>query len=299
VITLRESLTAVEELSVSHSSLGRNWDGIDVFEADINAGSEITLPPFDRHFIAMVLSGATDVVQRRDTKRYHSMARAGTVMIVPAGVSSYFSSSRVHKTSRTEIPIRLLNGAAEELGLTARGGAELQSVFETRDPVIAHLIGVFLEELRKPAHPAQRLVVSACSNALAAHLVRSFDAQNAALPKGPASLTRRQLRAVLDYLESNIAAPIELAEIAAVANVSRFHFVRLFKASTGVSPMAYLEVSRIDRARALIRAGEMRLSEIALVTGFADQSHFTRRFHKHTGVTPGYYEREHGSRRRT
>lgn len=247
----------------------------------------------------MVLSGATDVVQRRDTKHYHSMARSGTVMIVPAGVASYFSTSRNHRTSRTQIPAELLSSAADELGIEGSREPELKSVFETRDPIIAHLIGVFLEELRKPQHPAQLLVAAASSNALAAHLVRSFDARSVTLPKGPASLTARQLNAVLDYLESNIARPIELAEIAAVANVSRFHFTRLFKASTGVSPMAYLERSRIDRAQAMIRSGEMRLSEIALATGFADQSHFTRRFHLHTGVTPGYYDREYlGNRRR-
>lgn len=298
MFAIRESLTKVEELAVSRSSVGRGWEGVTVFEEEICGGTEISLRPRDHHFVAMVISGATDVVQRRDGKHHHSMARSGTVMIVPAGVGSYFSCSRDHTTSRTQISAQLLYGAAEDLGTTVRGGPELRSVFEARDPIIAHLIGVLLEELRKPRHPAQLLIVGASSNALAAHLVNSFDTRSVPLQKGPPSLTSRQLSAVLDYFESNISRPIELAEIAAVANVSRFHFTRLFKVSTGVTPMAYLEGSRIDRAQALIRAGELRLSEVALATGFADQAHFTRRFHLHTGVTPGYYEREYAGNRR-
>lgn len=284
-----QSFKANEELNVIRSSMGRPWDGVRVFESAIGARSEITLPPLEHHFIAMVLSGATDVEQRRDAKRYRSTARAGTVMIVPAGMSSYFNSSRDHRTSRTEIPVELLASAAEEIGM--QGRPELQSVFETRDATIAHIVRLLLEELRRPAHPAQSLIAASASNALAVHLIRSFDTRTAALPKPPASLTRRQLATVLDHLARHIATPIELAEIATAANVSRFHFARLFKASTGMSPVAFLEASRIDRARALIRSGELRLADIALATGFADQSHFTRRFHRHTGVTPGQYRK--------
>jgi AraC family transcriptional regulator len=57
--------------------------------------------------------------------------------------------------------------------------------------------------------------------------------------------------------------------------------------------MLYLERSRIRCAQEMIRAGEMRLIEIAHAVGFADQSHFTVRFRRHTGFTPGYFQREH------
>jgi len=190
-----------------------------------------------------------------------------------------------------------LANAAQELGLRNNAGAELLSVFESRDATIANLISLFLDEIKRPSHPVQALIIGSCSSALAAHLLRTCDASARVLPEAPASLSSRQLEAVLDFIESNMSTSISLAEIAAIAHVSRFHFSRLFRASTGVSPMAYLERSRIERARSLLRTGSMRLSDIAAATGFADQSHFIRRFRLHTGTTPGQYEREHRERR--
>jgi AraC family transcriptional regulator len=66
----------------------------------------------------------------------------------------------------------------------------------------------------------------------------------------------------------------------------------LFKLETGMAPGRYIENLRIERAKALIEAAELPLVEIAHQTGFSDQSHFTRRFRKAVGMTPGAYARK-------
>jgi len=116
---------------------------------------------------------------------------------------------------------------------------------------------------------------------------RGIGVSRSAPRRSPAGLRARTLSDVLAYMNEHMSEPVGLAELANVAHVSRFHFTRLFKTSTGLSPMAYLERSRIRRAQELIVSGEMRLAEIAVAMGFADQSHFTRRFRRHTGRTPG------------
>jgi AraC family transcriptional regulator len=295
MIAISESLERVEDLPMFASSREK-WDGIVVEAFDVHGGSEITLPPQDYHFIAMVLGGVTDCVQRRGSESFHSVVRRGSIMIVPAGVASYFNCSRGHKTSSTRVPAELLASAAQELGLRS-ASVELPRTFESHDATIGNLISIFLEEAQRPRHPAQTLIIGSCSYALAAHLIRSTAACPRVLPRAPASLAPRQLQVVLDYIETNMSTTIGLAEIAALAHVSRFHFSRLFRASTGVSPMAYLERSRIERAQSFLQMGSMRLSEVAAATGFADQSHFIRRFRQHTGVTPGRYEREYRARR--
>lgn len=68
-------------------------------------------------------------------------------------------------------------------------------------------------------------------------------------------------------------------------------------AAEKTAPVGAPERSRIRRAQALILETELTLVEIALMTGFADQSHFTRRFHRHIGSTPAAYARENGRRR--
>lgn len=80
-----------------------------------------------------------------------------------------------------------------------------------------------------------------------------------------------------------------LATLARRAGLSRWQLIRAFAAATGLTPHAWLLDQRVQRARELLREGRLSLSEIALTTGFADQSHFSRAFKARTAVTPGRY----------
>jgi AraC family transcriptional regulator len=119
------------------------------------------------------------------------------------------------------------------------------------------------------------------------------------LPAAPrfAMLDRAVLGRLAVFVEDNLHGSIALSDLAAVANVSKFHFCRLFKQRTGMTPMAFVEQLRIERARQLIRDTTLALAEVALLTGFADQSHFTRRFRRRVGVTPAVFARQCGAHR--
>jgi AraC-like DNA-binding protein len=92
----------------------------------------------------------------------------------------------------------------------------------------------------------------------------------------------------VDYLRHHFAEKIGLDELALAAGLSKFHFLRLFAATLGTTPHRYQMLLRIARARSLLRTNA-QLAEVALHTGFFDQSHFTRCFHEIVGVTPGRY----------
>ncbi len=102
---------------------------------------------------------------------------------------------------------------------------------------------------------------------------------------GTSRSPRGVLRAI-DYIERHLGDPVSVAELAAVACMSRFHLARLFRASTGASPMAYLRRRRIEQAQVLLRRGGRKVSEIASDLCFFDQSHFVRSFRQATGCTP-------------
>jgi AraC-like DNA-binding protein len=97
------------------------------------------------------------------------------------------------------------------------------------------------------------------------------------------------VRLVREYLENHFAENVSLDEITALAGLSSYHLIRVFRSETGLPPHAYLEQVRINRAREFLRAGAS-IAEVAFLTGFSDQSHFTRHFKKMTGVTPGQYQ---------
>jgi len=99
-------------------------------------------------------------------------------------------------------------------------------------------------------------------------------------------LTPRALQRVRDYIEAHLAENIELQALADIAELSRFHFARMFKQSVGTPPHYYLMRRRLERAQKLLAESKLSIAQIALESGFSEQSHFSRRFRLFFGLTP-------------
>jgi AraC-like DNA-binding protein len=98
----------------------------------------------------------------------------------------------------------------------------------------------------------------------------------------------RAVRMAREYLDAHVQANTSLLELAALVDLSPYHFARVFRQTTGFAPHAYLENQRIKRAKHLLRAG-VSIAEVGFLVGFAHQSHFTNRFRLHVGVPPGQF----------
>lgn len=104
-------------------------------------------------------------------------------------------------------------------------------------------------------------------------------------------LAPRVVRQLREYIDSNIDQLIKVETLANLANLSVCYFARAFKKSMGATPHNYLMRRRVERTVRLLSDTNMSLSEIAFAAGFADQSHFARRFRQHVGVSPRDYRR--------
>lgn len=104
-------------------------------------------------------------------------------------------------------------------------------------------------------------------------------------------LSQKNLRDVIEWVDENLEANIRLSDLAALANLSEFHFHRMFRQTCGLPAHEWLTQLRIERAKTLM--GDLPMSEVALACGFSSQSHFIRRFKKQIGATPGQYLRNH------
>lgn len=99
---------------------------------------------------------------------------------------------------------------------------------------------------------------------------------------------RRAVRLAKEFLAEELDRKMSLDEVASAVGISRYHFLRVFKEQTGLSPHAFRTQRRIGAAQRLLKKG-VPLSQVALATGFSDQSHFTNRFRQYIGATPRQY----------
>ncbi|MDP8983307.1 MAG: AraC family transcriptional regulator [Acidobacteriota bacterium] len=155
-----------------------------------------------------------------------------------------------------------------------------------RDTIIddAHLAEEFLGAHRMLESPHEALegqsrMLGFLGTLAARHASRWPQPPPADVPSGPLARAR-------DYLESAYHQNVTLAEMAGIANLSVFHFLRAFNRQFGLTPHAYLNQVRVHQARELILRG-VPIARAAVDVGFVDQSHLTKRFKRLLGVTPG------------
>ena len=97
------------------------------------------------------------------------------------------------------------------------------------------------------------------------------------------------LRRAHDHIDRHYRMPLDLDQLAGVAGVSKFHFVRSFEAAYGETPIRYLTRRRIERAQDLLRAANLTVTEVCMLVGFASLGSFSSRFAQLVGESPTAY----------
>jgi transcriptional regulator GlxA family with amidase domain len=104
--------------------------------------------------------------------------------------------------------------------------------------------------------------------------------------KNTGGLTPWRESLVKQLILDRLGEPLEVTELAQACALSRSHFSRAFKCSTGLSPQDWIRHQRIARAKQLIRNTDLTLTQISLECGFCDQAHFCHNFTRSEGINP-------------
>lgn len=99
------------------------------------------------------------------------------------------------------------------------------------------------------------------------------------------------LRRARDHADRHHAEPLDLAALAAVAKLSKYHFQRLFTATYGISPAAHVSQRRVERAQDLLRSTNLTVTEVCHTVGFSSLGSFSARFRELVGETPTAFQR--------
>ncbi len=159
------------------------------------------------------------------------------------------------------------------------------------DPMIVQ-IAIALQNTLKTQATGGKLYADTMAIALATHLVYHYCAYKPTPQLSSGRLSQPQLKRVTEYIDEHLAEDLSLAELAGVVSLSPFHFARLFKASVGIAPHQYHIRCRITRAKQRLLEKELSIAQIALVVGFASQSHFNYHFKRLVGLTPTAFTRQ-------
>lgn len=273
------------------SSRGRGW--VDSLSVDVyrrRPNFHVRYPSLDTHLLAFILSGTGRLHQQRSNRQHNSVLCADDMLLRPAFEEAVWTGDAPAHL-RIRISSTAFDRAWNEFGSLPCRSAELASIFRTRDPLLANMAPIFHRELMAPDHPCQQLLTESAMNMVIAHLIRTYCAFAGKPEPKRVELAPHLTRRVCEYIEHNAGMTLTLTDLAGIAGVSPFHFCRAFRETTGLTPMRFLEQSRIRHAQALIEQGELSLKEVSATVGYKDQSHFSRKFRALAKCTPSEYAR--------
>ncbi|HEV2173626.1 MAG TPA: AraC family transcriptional regulator [Nitrospira sp.] len=158
------------------------------------------------------------------------------------------------------------------------------------DPVVYHLARTLLSSLEQPQHTS-KLVVDHVLHALTCHFVCSYGGVKTPPPQFRGGLSSVQKRRATELLEANLDGKISLHQVAEACDLSVGHFARAFRHTFRRPPYKWLIERRVDKARDLMTNSRLSLADIAIQSGFADQSALNRTFKRLHGVAPGTWRR--------
>jgi len=185
----------------------------------------------------------------------------------------------------------LILDLAARLKLNSAGSQVVfKSTFINRDSKISDCLRVLINEVEQHELGGQ-LVIESVIDQLAVYLLRRHInvKRSDHLELSRVGVVDRRLRRAIEFMHIHYGRELSLDEIAAQAYLSPFHFARLFKRITGVTPLSYLSHLRIERARELLATTDMSVIEISQRVGYASQSHFAKVFKAVTGLNPRDY----------
>lgn len=277
----------VDEVSASRAGM----QPLDVAQMQYAQPHLFVLPPLpvdDAFVVSVELSRAgSRRFFEQGSQTHIGVLEAGSVHIADlaarpsAYVCSPFHSVLLRITRASLVAFAAESGSGAVASLRCDPG--------TADPVLAHLAAALLPSLQRPAE-ASALFLDQMALALYAHVARAYGG-SVARSGAPAGLAPWQERRAKALLGAHLARDLSLAEVAAECALSRSHFGKAFKATTGQTPHAWRTAQRIEAAQQMLRNDDASLPEVAIACGFADQSHLTRVFGARVGTPPALWRR--------
>jgi AraC family transcriptional regulator len=253
------------------------------------------LPSVSEPFLAWTTSGEVDFQERENEQPWIThRIKKGSFFLTSGGAPYECRWSAVtpepFESMAVFIELPLLQRAMEEVFGADADNARLQDLSAFTDDALESLVEPLRDELRRPQ--ASPLFLEGMAQANAIHLARNYGVTDEESRSDSPSLPGYKVQQIAGWIAEHAAEDFDLAQLAAQAGLSKFHFQRLFKSAVGVSPSRYHTNLRMNLARQLLRETKRSIVDVALEVGYSDPSHFAQLFRRETGLSPSDYRRQ-------
>jgi len=285
------------ELSYSQTPIAKGFGSLGMsaalWQSDVFANSEASRPACPHtHMIETCLFGGGESSLFIDGRHvFHRRIAPGSTALVRAGEAPRsVTYSACGQCMHLYLPDKLLQQSATE-EFNCPGSVELQQRGLQDDPMIARMGRLVAQEIQAPSGGSQ-MMLDSVSLALTVRMLRTWSRLTECSDLLTSGLAPWQQKRTIEVLQSRYADDLSIADLAAEARLSPFHFIRSFKRSVGVPPHQYLTKIRLQRACVLLETTNLAITDVAFETGYQSPAHFARLFRRHYGLTPTAYRRK-------
>lgn len=293
-----ESLTA-PLLYLSSAEAG--WEGLVAlaFHEPTALEGWTTAPASDISLI-LFAGGAMHMEQRHAQRPWQGVTLGHDDLILRPGASLSYEvrwqclSPTPTQTLHLHLSRTLFSRTAEEVADCDPSRLSLSGRVGFQDTLLAQIGLALWRELAAPSSVG-KLYAQTAAQMLSVHLLRHYASTARTIKEPTNRLTQRQVKQVTEFIVAHLTQDLSLETLAQQAGFSAYHFARLFRQTMGESPHQFVLRQRIEKAQRLLKDTNAPLARIALDSGFANQSHFTRIFKHRLGLTPRAYRQEYNT----
>lgn len=216
--------------------------------------------------------------------RYRGLDSAGGVSFVPANCERRVQM-RDAELDWASIALRpeLFTGLGES---DESLPAQIAPFSNANDTFVAALVGE-LVRLHDAHGRLDRTYCETMSHALVSYLASRYGHRATELRTW--KLSRWRVRRIVEYVDAHLGCEIAIADLARLVGVSPGHLHRAFRATLGMTPLAYIHQKRIERAASILASEDASIAEVAVRVGYLSAGHFSRTFRRLTGIHPSKF----------
>jgi AraC family transcriptional regulator len=246
------------------------------------------IEPMAEHVVMTYPIGSQRLERRTGKSVAIGTARPGVVTVIPAGSTSRWDIHQPMSVVQLYLPQATLERISDEADEVAPGDLLERTAYP--DPTTSRLL-MSAADFLGGRGILDAIFRQQVTDLLATRLLAAHTGSSTMFQPTRGGLSPTALRRAIERLHSDDDSDVSLAALASDAGLSRFHFCRAFKDSTGLSPHAWLRQQRLDQAMKMLRDTDASVVSVAAALGYSSQSAFALAFRKLTSETPSDWRR--------